>query len=139
MLDVMERASREKFPGVRLVQVAYHHRSLSLYTKLGFETRETLSAMYGPALNSAIPGHAVRAATGNDVEACDILCRSIHGHDRHGELLDAIAQGKADHPASRGVLNAKSASARRPFGLRSQLHQVRSQGGRRGRPRADLS
>jgi predicted N-acetyltransferase YhbS len=95
MLDVMERASREKFPGVRLVQIAYHYRSLSLYTKLGFETRETLSAMYGPTLNAAIPEHPVRAATGNDVEACDILCRSIHGHDRHGELLDAIAQGTA--------------------------------------------
>lgn len=96
MLHVMERASREKFPGVRLVQIAYHYRSLSLYTKLGFDTRETLSAMYGPTLNVAIPEHTVRAATGVDVDACDRLCRSIHGHDRHGELRDAIAQGTAN-------------------------------------------
>lgn len=96
MLDVMERASREKFPGVRLVQIAYHYRSLSLYTKLGFDTRETLSAMYGPTLDVSIPEHPVRAATGDDVEACDRLCRSIHGHDRHGELRDAVAQGTAN-------------------------------------------
>jgi hypothetical protein len=96
MLDVMERASREKFPGVRLVQIAYHYRSLSLYTKLGFDTRETLSAMYGPTLNVAIPEHLVRAATGDDIEACDHLCRSIHGHDRHGELRDAITQRTAN-------------------------------------------
>jgi len=96
MLDVMGRASQAKFPGIRLVQIAYHYRSLSLYTKLGFDTRETLSAMYGPTVNIAVPEHRVRAATGDDVDACDRLCRSIHGHDRHGELRDAIAQGTAN-------------------------------------------
>ncbi len=39
---VMERAAQLKFAGVRLVQAAYHNRSLCLYTKLGFATRETL-------------------------------------------------------------------------------------------------
>ena len=56
MLDVMDRARNQKFPGVRLVQVAYHYRSLSLYTKLGFDTRETLSAMFGPTLEKGCPG-----------------------------------------------------------------------------------
>lgn len=96
MLDVMERASAQKFPGVRLVQIAYHYRSLSLYTKLGFDTRETLSAMFGPALNVAFPERPVRPATYDDVAACDALCRSIHGHDRDGELRDAVATGAAN-------------------------------------------
>jgi len=96
MLDVMNRAASQNFPGVRLVQIAYHYRSLSLYTKLGFDTRETLSAMNGQTRNLSIPGHAVRKAIAADVEVCDRLCRSIHGHDRDGELRDAIAQGTAN-------------------------------------------
>jgi len=50
MQAVMDRAARRRFPGVRLVQVAWHYRSLALYTKLGFETRETLSALQGDAI-----------------------------------------------------------------------------------------
>jgi predicted N-acetyltransferase YhbS len=96
MLDVMHRAASQKFPGLRLVQIAYHYRSLSLYTKLGFDTRETLSAMQGRTLGLTIPGYAVREATTADVEACDRLCRAIHGHDRSGELRDAIQQGTAN-------------------------------------------
>jgi len=33
--------------GIRLVQTAYHNRSLALYTRLGFVTREPLSVMRG--------------------------------------------------------------------------------------------
>src|SRR6516165_383716 len=33
---VIERAAKRKFAGVRLVQAAYHNRSMSLYTRLGF-------------------------------------------------------------------------------------------------------
>ena len=36
MSDVLERAAARGFPGVRLVQAAFHIRSLSLFTKLGF-------------------------------------------------------------------------------------------------------
>src|SRR5215831_17493406 len=32
-------------PGIRLVQAAYHNRSLCLYTRLGFQTREPLSVL----------------------------------------------------------------------------------------------
>ena len=96
MLDVMHRAASQNFPGVRLVQIAYHYRSLSLYTKLGFDTRETLSAMYGQTLNLKIPGYPVRKVIATDVEACNRLCRAIHGHDRDGDLRDAIAQGTAN-------------------------------------------
>jgi hypothetical protein len=42
MGDCMARAAERRVPGVRLLQAGYHTRSLSLYTKLGFVTREPL-------------------------------------------------------------------------------------------------
>jgi predicted N-acetyltransferase YhbS len=95
MQDVMRRTQDRKFAGVRLVQAAYHNRSLSLYTKLGFDTREPLSAMQGPALGMEIPGFKVRPATKVDLEACNQLSHSLHGFDRERELIDAIEQGSA--------------------------------------------
>jgi GNAT superfamily N-acetyltransferase len=95
MDDVHERAAQKKFPGVRLLQSAYHRRSLSLYVKLGYEVREPIACMQGSALNIAIAGHTVRPATESDLEACHALCRQVHGHDRAGELVDTIKQGSA--------------------------------------------
>ena len=95
MDNVLERARQQHFPGVRLVQGAYHNRSLSLYAKLGFEVREPLSNMQGPPLALTIPGYAVRQATESDLADCDQLCMRVHGHDRHGELVDAIRYGGA--------------------------------------------
>jgi hypothetical protein len=42
-----------------------------------------------------IPGCTVRQTTLDDWEACNTLCRKVHGHDRRGELLDAIQTGTA--------------------------------------------
>lgn len=95
MLAVMERSAQRGFAGIRLVQAAYHNRSLCLYTKLGFDTRETLSKMFGSPLNLKFPGYEVRPATELDLETCNQLCRRVHGHDRGGELRDAIKQGSA--------------------------------------------
>ena len=95
MEAVMQRARGRRFAGIRLVQAAYHNRSLSLYTKLGFDTCEPLSVLQGPAIGLEIPGHAVRSATEGDLEACNTLCFSVHGHDRGLELLAAIKQGTA--------------------------------------------
>jgi GNAT superfamily N-acetyltransferase len=95
MEDVMRRAQERRFAGVRLVQAAYHNRSLSLYTKLGFDTREPLSTLQGPAIGLEIPGHSVRSATEGDLDACNEVCLKVHGHDRGPELLDAIKQGTA--------------------------------------------
>ena len=39
--------TRRHAPGVRLLQIAYHNRSLSLYAKLGMEVRGSFAAMYG--------------------------------------------------------------------------------------------
>jgi predicted N-acetyltransferase YhbS len=95
MEDVMRRAAERGFAGVRLVQAAYHNRSLSLYTKLGFDAREPLSLMQGAAQRIEIAGHSVRPAVESDLEACNKLCVRVHGHDRGRELLDAIRQGTA--------------------------------------------
>lgn len=95
MMDALARARERGFAGVRLVQAAYHNRSLALYTKLGFDTREPLSTIQGPALGIDIPGHPVRPATKADLERCNALCWQIHGHSRSAELLDAIRQGTA--------------------------------------------
>jgi len=95
MEKVLERAAQKKFPGVRLVQAAFHNRSLSLYTKLGFEVREPLATIQGAPLKKSLAGFSVRAAVDGDVEACCELCQKVHGHDRKNELRDAIQQKTA--------------------------------------------
>src|SRR5439155_5714839 len=95
MLAVMNRAEEKKFAGVRLVQAAFHGRSMSLYAKLGFDIREPLVVVQGPAPNVIPPGLSVRAAKAADLQACNTLCHRIHGHHRSGELLDAINQNIA--------------------------------------------
>jgi len=77
------------------VQSAYRNRSLCLYAKLGFETREPLSKIYGPPPPVKFPGYEVRSATGRDLADCNRLCERIHGHHRSGELKDAVVQGSA--------------------------------------------
>jgi predicted N-acetyltransferase YhbS len=95
MEAVLERAAARGFAGVRLVQAAYHARSLALYTKLGFQVREPLACMQGPPLGMAIPGRAVRPARDADLESCNRVCQAVHGHDRAGEMRDAIGAGTA--------------------------------------------
>jgi hypothetical protein len=51
--------------------------------------------MQGTPLAVQIPGYTVRPATEHDLDACNQVCMHVHGHDRRGELLDAITQGTA--------------------------------------------
>ncbi|HKY30564.1 MAG TPA: GNAT family N-acetyltransferase [Pyrinomonadaceae bacterium] len=95
MINVMQRARERHFAGIRLVQAAYHGRSLALYTKLGFDTREPLSTMQGPPVKTEIAGHTVRSASEADVDPCNQLCFKVHGHSRTRELRDAIKEGTA--------------------------------------------
>lgn len=95
MLAVMERSTQRSFAGIRLVQSAYHNRSLCLYTKLGFDTREPLSKMFGTPPKLKFAGYDVRPAREADLAACNEVCRRVHGHDRGGELRDAIERGTA--------------------------------------------
>ncbi len=92
---VLERARAQRCAGVRLVQAAYHNRSLSLYAKLGFDAREPLSAMQGSPLGLTMPGYSVRPATKQDIEACNRLCQQVHGYHRGAELRDAIDHSTA--------------------------------------------
>jgi predicted N-acetyltransferase YhbS len=91
----LDRASAQKFPGVRLLQAAYHNRSLSLYTTLGFDIREPVVTLQGTPIDEAMSSYRVRAAAAGDVERCDQVCFRVHGHSRSGELLDAIRAGTA--------------------------------------------
>jgi len=95
MQHMLERVAANRLPGVRLVQTAYHNRSLSLYAKLGFEIREPLSVMIGPPIKESVAGYKVRTATDADLDACNQLCALVHGHDRAGELRGAIEGGIA--------------------------------------------
>jgi predicted N-acetyltransferase YhbS len=95
MQHMLDRVADNRLPGVRLVQVAYHNRSFSLYAKLGFEIREPLSVMVGPPIKESIPGYKVRPALDGDVAACNRLHFAVHGHERAGELRDAIKAGTA--------------------------------------------
>ena len=81
--------------GMRLVQTAYHYRSLALYAKLGFVVREPLSVLQGSVPAVSVPGRGVRPAHDEDLAACNALCVRIHGHDRDGELRDAVRAGSA--------------------------------------------
>jgi predicted N-acetyltransferase YhbS len=95
MQDALDRVKQRRFPGVRLLQATYHNRSLSLYTRLGFVAREPLSTMQGSPLAVQVPGYSVRPATELDLDACNQICVKAHGHDRGGEVLDAIKEKTA--------------------------------------------
>lgn len=92
MDDVMQHADENNYRSVRLVQAAYHNRSLALYTKLGFDTVEPLSVMQGAPLNLKIEGYDVRPMTESDIEAADEVCYQVHGIRRTVELRGAVAQ-----------------------------------------------
>jgi hypothetical protein len=93
MLDVLARRRERGAAGVRLVQAAYHNRSLALYVTLGFDVREPLLTMQGDPIAETMPGYDVRVGSEDDLEACNALCLRVHGHDRAGEVLDAARQG----------------------------------------------
>jgi predicted N-acetyltransferase YhbS len=95
MRDVLDRAAARRFVGVRLLQAAYHGRSLSLYAKLGFRVRDVLACMQGPPIATEVPGRSVRPAREADLETCNRVCRLVHGFDRGGELMDAIGAATA--------------------------------------------
>ena len=95
MEDVIRRSDEKGFAAVRLLQAAYHNRSLALYTKLGFNSVEPISTMQGAALNLKIEGYDVRPMTENDITESNFLCRTVHGHTREQDLRDAVAQGTA--------------------------------------------
>ena len=101
MQAVMDRANRNGAAGIRLVQAAFHNRSLSLYASLGFDIREPLSCMQGRTRERGVSGCVVRSAQPADEAACNALSWRVHGFDRSVELAQAI-QGGAAHVVERG-------------------------------------
>jgi L-amino acid N-acyltransferase YncA len=94
MQAVMDRANGRN-AGLRLVQAAFHNRSLALYTSLGFDVREPLSCVQGRMSERAVSGCVVRPALSSDLDACNALSRRVHGYDRDGELAQANRQNTA--------------------------------------------
>ena len=95
MCAVIEHSAQLGAAGVRLVQAAFHSRSLSLYASLGFEVREPLSCMQGRTRDRGGAGCEVRAAAAADLDACNALSHRVHGFDRGAELAGAIQLGTA--------------------------------------------
>ncbi len=95
MIAMLERARTTGAPGVRLIQISYHNRSLSLYAKLGMDVRGAYAVMFGTPVRATFPGYAVRPSTAADEDACNALCLRVHGHTRAGEIRGPIAEGRA--------------------------------------------
>jgi predicted N-acetyltransferase YhbS len=110
MEHVLDRAAQRRAPGVRLVQAGYNNQSLCLYTKLGFRTREPLSLVTGSPPSVRLAGYQVRQAHEGDLELCNRLCRKLHGHDRAGEMQDAIQAKTATVVEHHGRITGYSTS-----------------------------
>ena len=95
MQAVMDRSRKRGAAGVRLVQAAFHNRSLSLYASLGFDVREPLVVMQGRTRERSVSGCSVRAATSADIASCNALSQRIHGFDRGDDLAFSMQQGSA--------------------------------------------
>lgn len=95
MQAALDRAAEQKAVGVRLLQAAFHNRSLSLYSTMGFVAREPVSILQGKPLSVSLPGYAVRPATADDTATCNALCLRVHGFDRGGEVGEAIGRKAA--------------------------------------------
>ena len=93
MLDMIRRAEEQGKSSIRLLQAAYHNRSLALYTKLGFNTVEPLSTINGPAFEARMPGREVRPLSETDIDQADEVCRSVHGISRRNEIADSAQMG----------------------------------------------
>jgi GNAT superfamily N-acetyltransferase len=95
MQAVIDRANERGAAGMRLVQAAFHNRSLSLYASLGFDVREPLACVQGRPRERTVPGCDVRPAQATDLDACNALSRQVHGFDRSRELAEGIKEKTA--------------------------------------------
>src|ERR671918_441999 len=87
MEAVLERG--EEAPGIRLLQDAFHMRSLALYEVLGFAVKEPVAVVTGSPRGGDASEHEVRPLEDEDLDACGELCRTVHGYQRTNELRDA--------------------------------------------------
>ena len=95
MEDVIKRSDENGKRSIRLVQAAYHNRSLALYTKLGFDTVEPLSGISGDPVTISVPGRIVREMFADDLDAAEDLCKTVHGISRRNEIAGSLPTGLA--------------------------------------------
>jgi hypothetical protein len=95
MHAVLDRAAERGAVGVRLVQAAFHSRSLSLYARLGFDIREPLSCLQGRTLQRRFRDVRYGARSDGGRDACNVISRQVHGFDRGRDLSEAVQQGTA--------------------------------------------
>jgi GNAT superfamily N-acetyltransferase len=88
MEAVIERG--KDAPGVRLLQDAFHMRSLCLYESLGFDVKEPTAVTVGKPRGGPVEGIEVRPMAEDDIDECGALCERVHGFPRTGELRDAV-------------------------------------------------
>ena len=108
MERVIKRSSEKGKAGIRLVQAAYHNRSLALYTKLGFDVVEPLSAINGNPFTAEVENRTVRPLTAQDVEAANKLCIATHGVSRRNEIAGAAQAGSGIVVENNGKLTGYS-------------------------------
>src|SRR5829696_2251224 len=72
--------------GVRLLEDAFHLRSLSLYETLGFHVKEPVALITGKPRSGPDPAFQVRPLEERDLDQCEELCQRVHGYERTNEL-----------------------------------------------------
>ena len=105
---VIERGGEA--PGIRLLQDAFHMRSLSLYGSLGFDVKEPVAVVTGKPSNGPADDVQVRALEEDDLDQCEALCQKVHGFERTNELRDALQAFKAFVAVRDGRITAYASS-----------------------------
>ncbi|MBW2622203.1 MAG: GNAT family N-acetyltransferase [Deltaproteobacteria bacterium] len=93
MEAVLERG--KDAPGIRLVQDSFNTVSMSLYTSMGFETKEPLVFLKGRLRSKPVAGVKTRSLKKRDLKACAELCLRVHDIVRTNELKDALKLSSA--------------------------------------------
>ncbi len=108
MEAVLERG--EGASGIRLLQDAFHMRSLSLYASLGFDVKEPVVVISGNPSTGPSNGVEVRALEEGDLDECEALCTKVHGFERTNELRDSIKAFKPFVAVRDGRITAYASS-----------------------------
>jgi GNAT superfamily N-acetyltransferase len=108
MEAVLERG--EGAPGIRLLQDAFHMRSLSLYASLGFDVKESVVVIAGEPSSGPTDDAEVRALEEGDLDECEALCKKVHGFERTNELRDSIQAFKPFVAVRNGRITAYASS-----------------------------
>jgi predicted N-acetyltransferase YhbS len=108
MEAVLERG--EGAPGIRLLQDAFHMRSLSLYASLGFDVKEPVAVISGNPSGGFPSEVEVRVLEEDDLDECEALCKKVHGFERTNELRDSIQAFKPFVAVRDGRITAYASS-----------------------------